>query len=54
MELTVYRKSIVKISTHFRSKPVDTELDNDNQAHICDFGVIIDNSMRKNAIICEM
>ena len=53
VELIVYKENIKKILTHFKPKPVTTN-DNNEVLPISDIGVVIDDSMRKNATIVDM
>ena len=52
MELIVYKGSISKIITHYKSKPADAT--NDHTTPVSDIGIIVDDNMRKNATVCEM
>ena len=57
LELIVHKDTIkiitTKITAHFKTKPAATTKDN-NEVPIGDIGIVVDDNMRKNAIICEM
>jgi len=57
LELTVHKQTIktitTKITTYFKNEQVATNNDN-NKVPMGDTGLIIDDSMRRNAYICEM
>ena len=54
MELILYRENIKKIFMHCKTKPV-ISIDNTEVPSISgDIGLVIDNNMRKNAIIVDM
>ena len=57
LELIVHKETIKttakKLTAVFKIKPLTTTDDN-NGTSLCEIGVVIDDSMRKNAIICEM
>ena len=57
LELIVHKDTIniitTKITAHFKTEPAATTKDN-NEVPIGDIGIVVDDNMRKNAIICEM
>ena len=54
MELIVHKENIKKILTHCKPKPVTTNDNNEVPPIISDIGIVIDDSMRKNATIIDM
>ena len=53
MELIVYKENVKTIWTFFKPKPVATHDDNE-VAPMSDIGIVIDDSMRKNATIVDL
>jgi len=57
LELIVHKETIktitTKITTYFKTEPVANTTDN-NEVPMGDIGLIIDDSVRMNAYICEM
>ncbi|XP_065908921.1 uncharacterized protein [Dysidea avara] len=57
LELIVHKDTIniitTKITAHFKTEPAATTKDN-NEVPSGDIGIVVDDNMRKNAIICEI
>ena len=51
MQLLVYKEKILKIITHFRSKPADTSGNSNDEVPMSDISIVVDDSMRRNATV---